>query len=113
LGKRWGSMPTKILEVLAEHDTKATFFVVGWTAEQFPDLVKEIVEAGHVIGCHSYLHRKIYTMTPDEFREDTSKAKTILEDIPASRPWVSCPQLFNHQTLSVGAGYPRRTWLYL
>jgi len=71
----------KILEVLAEHDTKATFFVVGWTAEQFPDLVKEIVEAGHVIGCHSYLHRKIYTMTPDEFREDTSKAKTILEDI--------------------------------
>jgi len=71
----------RVLEILAEHDTKATFFILGWTAEHFPDLVREIVEAGHVIGCHSYLHRKIYTMTPDEFREDTIKAKSILEDI--------------------------------
>lgn len=71
----------KILEILAEHDTKATFFILGWTAERFPNLVREIDKAGHVIGCHSYQHRKIYTMTPDEFREDTRKAKTILEDI--------------------------------
>ena len=86
--KNWDTMEQRVvrntanvLELLAKHKTKATFFVVGWTAQRFPDLVREIVETGHVIGCHSYLHRKIYTMTPDEFREDTSKAKSILEDI--------------------------------
>ena len=70
-----------ILEILAQHDVKATFFIVGWIAERHPALVKEIDNQGHEIGCHSYLHRKIYDLTPDEFREDTKRAKNILEDI--------------------------------
>lgn len=72
---------TRIIEILSEHDTKATFFIVGWVAERFPQLVRSIVNAGHPIGCHSYLHRKVYSLTPDEFREDTRKAKALLEDI--------------------------------
>jgi len=84
----WGSFESRVtantqrvLEVLEKVNTKATFFVVGWIAEQFPLLVEEIAKAGHVIGCHSYLHQKVYTMTPEQFREDTKKAKMILEDI--------------------------------
>ena len=60
---------------------RATFFVVGWIAEKHPDLLKEIADRGHEIGCHSYMHRKIYDIGPDKFREDTKKAKEILEDL--------------------------------
>ncbi len=71
----------RILELFAEKNVKATFFIVGWTAECHPDLVREIHQQGHEIGCHSYWHRKIYELTPYEFKEDTKRAKAILEDI--------------------------------
>lgn len=71
----------QILEILNNHAVKATFFIVGWIAEKFPHLVKTIHQQGHAIGCHSYWHRKVYTLTLDEFRTDTLKAKTILETI--------------------------------
>jgi len=70
-----------ILDILEKHRVRATFFVVGWIAERYPALVREISRHGHEIGCHSYLHRKIYDLTPEEFREDTRRAKNILEDI--------------------------------
>jgi polysaccharide deacetylase family protein (PEP-CTERM system associated) len=71
----------QILDTLNKHAIKATFFIVGWIAEKFPHLVKTIHQQGHVIGCHSYWHRKVYTLTPDEFRADTIKTKSILENI--------------------------------
>lgn len=84
----WGSMEQrvegsteKILTMLAEHKIKATFFIVGWIADKFPHLVQTIHKHGHVIGCHSYWHRKIYDLSPEEFRADTLKAKAVLEDI--------------------------------
>jgi polysaccharide deacetylase family protein (PEP-CTERM system associated) len=70
-----------LLSLLADHDTCATFFVVGWVAERYPQMVKNIHAQGHTIGCHSYWHRKVYDLTPEEFRSDTRRAKTILEDI--------------------------------
>lgn len=70
-----------ILRILEENGVRATFFIVGWVAYRFPELVKTIDHAGHEIGCHSYLHRRIYTLTPEEFREDTKRAKGIIETI--------------------------------
>ena len=70
----------RILEILAESDTRATFFVLSWVAERYPHLVHEIRAANHEIGLHSYAHRLIYEMTPDEFRIDLRKGKSILED---------------------------------
>lgn len=72
---------TPILQLLKKHDIYATFFVVGWIAEKHPDIVRAIMADGHDIGCHSYWHRNIYDLTPEAFREDTLKAKTILESI--------------------------------
>jgi polysaccharide deacetylase family protein (PEP-CTERM system associated) len=72
---------TAILDFFTAHQVKATFFVVGWIAERYPDLILEIERRGHEIGCHSYLHRKIYDLTPEEFRKDTRQAKEILERI--------------------------------
>ncbi len=84
----WGSYPSRvmnntrfILDILDKHQTKATFFIVGWTAERHPQLVKEIDARGHQIGCHSYMHQKIYNLSQKEFRQDTAKAKDILEQI--------------------------------
>ena len=70
-----------ILDLFAANQVKATFFIVGWIAERYPDLVLEIDSQGHEIGCHSYWHKKIYDLTPAQFREDTLKAKEILEQI--------------------------------
>jgi polysaccharide deacetylase family protein (PEP-CTERM system associated) len=67
----------------AERRTKitATFFILGWTAERYPGLIKEIHSQGHEIACHGYAHRLIYEQSPEEFREDVQKAKAILEDL--------------------------------
>jgi len=70
-----------ILTVLDEYNVKATFFVLGWVAERYPELVRKIHDAGHEVACHGYNHRLIYHMTPDQFREDIRTAKNILEDI--------------------------------
>jgi polysaccharide deacetylase family protein (PEP-CTERM system associated) len=76
---------TKVLNLLAQYTVKATFFVVGWVAEKHPALVKKINAQGHEIGCHSYQHKKIYDLTPNEFRKDTLKAKDILEQITGKK----------------------------
>ena len=80
-GSRVVNNTQRILGLLEKHAIKATFFVVGWTAERNPALVKESISKGHDIGCHSYMHRKIYDLTPEEFRQDTTQAKNILENI--------------------------------
>lgn len=71
----------KVLSLLSSHETKATFFIVGWVAERHPALVKAIQKEEHEIACHSYAHREIRAQTPAEFREDVRRAKHILEDI--------------------------------
>ena len=71
----------RILALLAEYGVKATFFITGWIAERYPDLALEIDRQGHEVACHSYWHRKVYDLTPEEFKKDTRKAKIILEQI--------------------------------
>ena len=60
---------------------KATFFCLGWVAERFPHLIKEIHSQGHEIASHGYNHRTITSMSNKEFREDVRKSKAILEDL--------------------------------
>lgn len=62
----------------------ATFFVLGWIAERYPDLIRRIRKEGHEIACHGYAHRLIYTQTREEFRQDIKRAKAILEEITGS-----------------------------
>src|SRR5579872_1199442 len=71
----WADCPSRvegntrrILELLAKLNVHATFFVLGWVAEGYPYLVREIAAAGHELGCHSYKHRLIYKLKPHEFR---------------------------------------------
>jgi polysaccharide deacetylase family protein (PEP-CTERM system associated) len=70
-----------LLNLLNKHNVKATFFILGWVAEHYPELVRNIHSAGHEVACHGYNHRLIYHLTPKQFREDVRIAKNILEDI--------------------------------
>jgi polysaccharide deacetylase family protein (PEP-CTERM system associated) len=70
----------KVLELLAEFDLHGTFFVLGWVADRYPSLVRQIQGAGHDLGCHSYAHRLVYRLSPKEFRDDTRRAKAAIED---------------------------------
>ena len=69
-----------ILSLLDEHGVKATFFILGWVAERYPQLTKKIAEQGHEIACHGYLHQRLSLQKREEYREDIRKAKGILED---------------------------------
>jgi len=71
----------RLLELFAAQMVHATFFVVGWVAERFPGLIREIDAAGHELACHSYWHRLIYQLSPKDFREDTQRAKKVIEQI--------------------------------
>lgn len=73
-----------ILSILEEHRTHATFFVLGWVAERYPYLVREIAALGHEIASHGYQHHLIYQLSPEIFREYVHRSKQILEDITGS-----------------------------
>ena len=86
--KNWGSMECRvernidlILKMLADYDVKATFFTLGWIAERYPNLVKSIVRCGHELASHGYAHARASSQTENEFRDDISSAKKILEDL--------------------------------
>lgn len=70
----------RLLALFAEHDVRATFFVLGWVAERHKRLVQRIGAAGHEIASHGYGHRLVYDQTPAAFREDVRRAKRLLED---------------------------------
>jgi polysaccharide deacetylase family protein (PEP-CTERM system associated) len=71
----------RILSLLNRQQVRGTFFVLGWVAERYPMLVRDIQKAGHEIACHSYWHRLIYDMTPEEFTEDLTQCQKTLEEI--------------------------------
>lgn len=85
---RWESLQSRVkanteslLDLFDEHGVRATFFVLGWVAERQPEVIRTILARGHEIGCHGYSHELVYRQTPEVFREETHRARCILEDI--------------------------------
>jgi polysaccharide deacetylase family protein (PEP-CTERM system associated) len=70
----------QLLELFHRHDVRGTFFVLGWVAERFPSLVREIARCGHELGSHGFHHQLVYTLTRDQFRDDVRRAKAAIED---------------------------------
>jgi polysaccharide deacetylase family protein (PEP-CTERM system associated) len=71
----------RILLALNERDLKATFFCLGWVAQNHPKVIGRIHEQGHHIGCHSFKHDLAYTFNRKGFKSDTEKAKKTIEDL--------------------------------
>ena len=74
----------KLLAILEEFDVRGTFFVLGWVAERYPQLVRDIAAHGHEIACHGYSHRLVYEQSPQEFYQETHRAKNLLQEITGS-----------------------------
>jgi polysaccharide deacetylase family protein (PEP-CTERM system associated) len=86
--QRWGGFESRVeaqvdrlLELLARHDARGTFFTVGWVAERHPAMIRAIAAAGHELASHTWDHRKITDQTPDEFRESIRRTKGTLENL--------------------------------
>ena len=84
----WESMPCRvernverILELLHESGSQATFFTLGWIAERYPALVRRIVAGGHELASHGHAHLRATDQTPAEFLADIVRAKALLEEI--------------------------------
>ena len=84
----WDGLPCRVesntdrvLALFADHDVKATFFMLGWVAERYPELVRRIVAAGHELASHGYSHVRVTQQNPHEFREDVVRTKHLLEDL--------------------------------
>ena len=71
----------RILALLAEHKTHATFFTLGWIAERYPHIVRAIVDQGHELASHGYGHERASDLSPAAFAADITRAKMLLEDL--------------------------------
>jgi polysaccharide deacetylase family protein (PEP-CTERM system associated) len=90
--EEWDRYPSRVernchrlLDIFDDHSVKATFFVLGWIAQRFPALVREVHQRGHELACHSYWHRKVSSLTPAEFRADTRAACHAIEQAASVR----------------------------
>src|SRR6476659_8637305 len=93
--KQWDRLPSRIevqlgitLNILKNKRVRATFLVLGWVAERYPNLIRQIASAGHEIGCHSYAHRLVYDMSPTEFRSDTMRAVHAIQNACGVTPRI-------------------------
>ena len=85
---QWQTLPCRvesntqrILELFAEHQVRATFFTLGWVAQRYPELVRDIVAGGHELASHGWEHIRVSTQTPQDFRQDIERTRKLLQDI--------------------------------
>ena len=89
----------RILEMLSANKTKATFFALGWIAERYPQLIRQIAAQGHEIASHGYGHERASDLTEDAFFADIHLAKVILEDLCGTEV-----KGYRAPSFSIGAG---------
>lgn len=70
-----------IQSLLEDNNIKGTFFILGCVAEQHPEIVTSLMQGGHEIACHGYHHHRVDELSPQEFEQDITRAKMLLEDI--------------------------------
>jgi polysaccharide deacetylase family protein (PEP-CTERM system associated) len=88
----WDTLPSRvldstvrILDLLEAHDTRGTFFILGWIARRHPDLVRRIAGAGHEVASHGWDHQRVTQLDPDAFRTQAKDSRAILEDLSGKR----------------------------
>ena len=77
----------RILRILDDYQTSATFFILGWVAENERDVVRKIADAGHEIASHGMTHAMLHRLSPDKFRGELIDSRKLLEDI-AGQPVI-------------------------
>lgn len=107
----WDSLPSRVeantnrlLDIFAEKRVSATFFMLGWVAERFPAIARRIAAEGHELASHGYAHQGIDGQTPEQFRQDISRAKHVLADLSGK-----AIRGYRAPTFSIG---PKTWWAY-
>jgi polysaccharide deacetylase family protein (PEP-CTERM system associated) len=84
----WEQMESRIeknmhslIDLFDRFGAKATFFVLGWVAERYPDIIRRIDASGHEVASHGYSHQMVYNQPPEVFREETYRSKALLESL--------------------------------
>jgi len=84
----WSRYPSRVkenterlLSILRRRQVRATFFVLGWVAQHWPDLLRRIRDEGHELGAHSFWHQRIYRQSPEAFREDLRRTRDLLSHL--------------------------------
>ncbi len=95
----------RILAMLEEHGVKATFFTLGWIAERYPGVVRDIVAGGHELASHGYGHQRASDLKPDSFSEDIRSAKALLEDLGGT-------EVKGYRAPSFSIGAHNRHWAF-
>ncbi len=95
LKEKWRSLESRVeqntavlLSMLHEHKIQATFFVMGWIAEYFPELVRQMIAEGHEVGYHSYYHMRPIHQTPKSFEDDLVSGLQMLEGVTGQKAQV-------------------------
>ncbi len=88
LRKDWGKFELRvekntdrILDMFSEADVKATFFVLGWVASKYPEMIKRIVDEGHELASHGWEHVRVFNQTREQFGADVRRTRHFLEDM--------------------------------
>ncbi len=88
----WDHLPSRveasvygILDLLARHGARGTFFTLGWVAERHPQMIKRIAAAGHEVASHGWDHVRVTHQTPDEFRTSVKRSKACLEQLTGTQ----------------------------
>jgi peptidoglycan-N-acetylglucosamine deacetylase len=103
-----------VLEVLADHGIRATFFLVGEQVLRNPAISREIVAGGHEIGLHCHRHRNLLRLAPWQVREDIMRAQAAIEDATGITPALYRPPygILNATALRLSRRAGRRTLLW-
>lgn len=81
----------RLLDVLAKHNAKATFFLIGQFVQQRPDIVRDVVKAGHVIANHTFTHPNLIFASGRETRSQLERCTCAIEDAAGQRPRLFRP----------------------
>ncbi|REL31147.1 XrtA system polysaccharide deacetylase [Thalassotalea euphylliae] len=107
----WQKLPLRVehntyrlLELFEQYNARATFFTLGWVAEQCPQLIKDIVAQGHELASHGYDHQRAIMMTREQFKQDVAKSKDLLEQ-------ASGEQILGYRAPSFSIG-EQNVWAY-
>ncbi len=76
----------RLLDLFDEFDAKGTFFTLGWIAERFPELVREIAARGHDVASHGHGHELVYDLGPERFAEDLDRSIARLIEVTGEAP---------------------------
>lgn len=75
----------RTLQLLRQHNATATFFVLGWIAERWPELIRQIVEAGHEVASRGFYHRNLDEVDPEQFQDELARTRELLESASGQR----------------------------